>query len=162
VVALERRAPEARGRSERASGTLQARRSGATSVVAPGTQARLPKALELAGITTVDGANRFLRETYLPEHNSRSAVPPEHPETALVADRAGASTGTSCACRRSAWSATTTPCATAASACRSRRPRSVRVHDYPDGTLAIFHGPRCLARYRADGAPLDHHQPLAA
>ena len=27
----------------------------------------------------------------------------------------------------------------------------VRVHDYPDGTLAIFHGPRRLARYRADG-----------
>ena len=24
----------------------------------------------------------------------------------------------------------------------------------PDGTLAIFHGPRCLARYRPDGAPL--------
>jgi hypothetical protein len=32
----------------------------------------------------------------------------------------------------------------------------VRVHDYPDGTLAIFHGPRCLARYRGDGRPLDH------
>jgi hypothetical protein len=69
-----RRAPDARGRSERASGALQG---------------RLPKALKLAGITTVDGANRFLRETYLPEHNSRFAVPPEHPETALVADRAG-------------------------------------------------------------------------
>jgi hypothetical protein len=23
------------------------------------------------------------------------------------------------------------------------------VHEYPDGNLAIFHGPRCLARYRA-------------
>jgi hypothetical protein len=38
----------------------------------------------------------------------------------------------------------------------------VRVHDYPDGTLAIFHGPRRLARYRAAGGPLDHDQPLAA
>ena len=28
---------------------------------------------------------------------------------------------------------------------------TVRVHDYPDGTLAVFHGPRCLARYQADG-----------
>ncbi len=26
-----------------------------------------------------------------------------------------------------------------------------RVHEYPDGTLAVFHGPRCLARYRTDG-----------
>ena len=38
----------------------------------------------------------------------------------------------------------------------------VRVHDYPDGTLAIFHGPRCLARYRADGSPIDHDALLAA
>ena len=27
----------------------------------------------------------------------------------------------------------------------------VRVHAYPDGRLAIFHGPRCLARYAPDG-----------
>ena len=31
----------------------------------------------------------------------------------------------------------------------------VRVHEYPDGTLAVFHGPRCLARYRADGSPIE-------
>ena len=28
----------------------------------------------------------------------------------------------------------------------------VRVHAYADGRLAVFHGPRCLARYAADGA----------
>ncbi len=28
---------------------------------------------------------------------------------------------------------------------------TVRVHDYPDGTLVVFHGPRCLARYQPDG-----------
>ena len=28
---------------------------------------------------------------------------------------------------------------------------NVRVHEYPDGTLAIFHGPRRLARYTAEG-----------
>jgi hypothetical protein len=27
----------------------------------------------------------------------------------------------------------------------------VRVHQYPDGHLAVFHGPRCLADYNADG-----------
>lgn len=32
----------------------------------------------------------------------------------------------------------------------------VRVHDYPDGTLAVFRGPRCLARYDGAGRPLDH------
>jgi hypothetical protein len=28
---------------------------------------------------------------------------------------------------------------------------TVLVHTYPDGTLAVFHGPRCLVRYQADG-----------
>ena len=28
---------------------------------------------------------------------------------------------------------------------------TVRVHAYPDGTLAVFHGPRCLARDDAEG-----------
>ena len=31
----------------------------------------------------------------------------------------------------------------------------VRVHEYPDGRLALFHGPRCLARYHADGRLID-------
>jgi hypothetical protein len=39
----------------------------------------------------------------------------------------------------------------------------VRVHEYPDGGLAVFHGPRCLARYSADGAPVeDDHEQQAA
>ena len=29
-----------------------------------------------------------------------------------------------------------------------------RIHAYPDQSLAIFHGPRLLARYDADGEPL--------
>ena len=28
---------------------------------------------------------------------------------------------------------------------------TVRVHEHEDGTLALFHGPRCLARYDAAG-----------
>ena len=31
----------------------------------------------------------------------------------------------------------------------------VRVHEYPDGTLALFHGPRRLVRYQSDGAFID-------
>ncbi len=29
--------------------------------------------------------------------------------------------------------------------------KTVRVHEYPDGQLALFHGPRCLVQYSADG-----------
>ncbi len=66
--------PQARGRSERAFGTLQD---------------RLPKELKLAGITTIEAANRFIKEVYLPEHNARFAVAPEQPGSAFVADRGG-------------------------------------------------------------------------
>jgi hypothetical protein len=31
----------------------------------------------------------------------------------------------------------------------------VRVHEYPSGQLAVFHGPRCLARYDAHGKELN-------
>ena len=35
--------------------------------------------------------------------------------------------------------------------CRHLARKTVRVHQYPDGALAIYHGPRCLAAYTADG-----------
>jgi transposase len=146
--------PEARGRSERAFGTLQD---------------RLCKELALAGITTMAAANRFIGEVYLPDHNARFALAPEQPESAFVADRAGAHRDILCVqeqrvvgndntVRYRSLALQIPPSPLRAHFVKVR----VRVHDYPDGTLAIFHGPRCLARYRADGSPLDHAHPLAA
>jgi transposase len=142
--------PEARGRSERAFGTLQD---------------RLVKELALARITTVEAANRFIREVYLPEHNDRFAVAPEQPETGFVADRGGAHRDILCVqeervvgndntVRYRGLSLQIPPSPIRPHFVKAR----VRVHDYPDGTLAIFHGPRCLARYRSDGSSLDHDQ----
>ncbi len=51
--------PQARGRSERSFGTWQG---------------RLPQELRLAGISTVEGANRFLRERYIGEFNGKFRV----------------------------------------------------------------------------------------
>ena len=51
--------PQARGRSERSFGTWQG---------------RLPQELRLAGITTVEEANRFLREQYIGEFNAKFMV----------------------------------------------------------------------------------------
>src|SRR6185437_7559800 len=50
--------PEARGRSERMFGTLPD---------------RLVKELQLAGITQIKAANRWIAEVYLPRHNARFA-----------------------------------------------------------------------------------------
>ena len=38
----------------------------------------------------------------------------------------------------------------------------VRVHEYPDGHLAVFHGPRCLARYTAEGELIEKPKRRAA
>ena len=39
-------------------------------------QDRLPKELKLTGIATVEAADAFIREVYLPAHNARFAVEP--------------------------------------------------------------------------------------
>ena len=64
--------PQARGRSERSFGTWQG---------------RLPQELRLRGITTVEAANRFLREHYISEFNGRFQVAPAPPGSAFVACR---------------------------------------------------------------------------
>ncbi len=146
--------PEARGRSERAFGTLQD---------------RLPKELRLAGITTMEDANRFLREVYLPAHNARFAVAPEQPGSAFVPDRLAAHRDILCVqedrtvgndnCVRYQGVSLQIP----EHAHRRHFVRvKVRVHHYPDATLAVFHGPRCLARYDQNGSLLEDDDKLAA
>jgi transposase len=133
--------PEARGRSERAFRTLQD---------------RLPKELRLAGISDdVAAANRFIREVYLPAHNARFSVAPTEPGSAFVP--ADASQWRDILCIQD--ERTVAPDNTVAwNGRRLQIPKhparahfvraKVRVHEYPDGELAIFHGPRCLARWR--------------
>jgi len=135
--------PEARGRSERAFRTLQD---------------RLPKELGLAGIATLEAANRWIAEHYLAEHNAAFAVLPEQAGTAFVPDRSGAAGEILCLqeerrvgndntvkWRRLSLQIPPSPL----------RPHfvraTVRVHEYPDGRLAIFHGPHRLADYDPRG-----------
>ena len=106
----------------------------------------------------MEAANRFIAEVYLPAHNARFAMPPEIAESAFVAADP-ASWPRSCASRRSAWSAATIPWPGAGCVCNCRRAAlrhhyvraTVKVRQYPDGALAIFHGPRCIGRYDAKG-----------
>jgi hypothetical protein len=143
---------EARGRCERAFRTLQD---------------RLPKELKLNRIESLEAANRFLRETYLPAHNARFAAAPAEAGSAFVA------------AAEEQWrdvlavheERTVAPDNTVAWKGRRLqippypgRPHfvraKVRVHDYPDGHLAIFHGPRCLVRFwPGEAAALDTLKP---
>ena len=127
--------PEARGRSERMFGTLQK---------------RLPQELRLAGITDMVEANRFLKEVFLPQHNARFATPAEDRGTAFV-PFTGALDDILCIHEERTVSNAVRykRLALQIPAGRHRRhyvKARVRVHEYPDGTMAVFHGPRCLAR----------------
>jgi len=135
--------PEARGRSERAFGTLQD---------------RLPKELVLAGITTVAAANRWLAETYIPQHNAAFAVEPEEEGSAFVRDRTGAWRDILCIQdERTVGNDNTIKWNRLSLQLPPSRLRphfvkaTVRVHEYPDGSLAVFLGPHRLADYDPAG-----------
>ena len=138
--------PQARGRSERNFGTWQG---------------RLPQELRLAGITTVDGANAFLRERYIAEFNRRFAVRAEQTGSAFVPrrsrdldlifalqweravnrDNTVSIQNLRLQIEAVNWRGTLAGC-------------TVTVHQHLDGTFSLTHGPHQLGRYNAQGAAL--------
>ena len=141
--------PEARGRSERMFATLQD---------------RLPKELKLAGIDDIEDANRFIRELYLPVHNARFARPAALSESAFVAADPEQLREILCVQEERVVARDNTVAygnrrlQLAQSRARAHYVKArVKVHEYPDSTLAVFHGPRLLARYDATGEPIEQN-----
>jgi len=151
IVHIPAYSPEARGRSERAFRTLQD---------------RLPKELRLAGFdgtAAIETVNRWIAERYLPDHNDAFAVAPEQDGSAFVPDRQGASRDVLCIQEERQVGNDNTV------VWRGRRlqiPPSplrphfvrtrVRIHEYPDGAIAVFHGPHRVGEYDPDGRPLNN------
>ena len=143
--------PQARGRSERNFGTWQG---------------RLPQELRLRGITTVDEANRFLREHYIAEFNRRFAVPPAERGSAFLPcprrdlDRVFAiqhervvNRDNTVAVENRCLQIDKTPWRATLAGCR------VTVYEHLDGTWGIGYGPQLVAHYTADGSPVQPPQP---
>jgi hypothetical protein len=139
--------PEARGRSERMFGTLQD---------------RLIKELQLAGITGIEAANRWIAEVYLPRHNARFAKPAAIPEKAFVpvADRTVLIETLCIEEERTVARDNTVAYAGLTLQIGQRGLRAhyvkarVKVRAYADGTLGVFHGPLCIGRYDHEGCAL--------
>lgn len=143
--------PEARGRSERVFRTLQD---------------RLPKELALAGITAMAAANRYLAERFLPAYNRRFAGPAPETGTAFVPWIGPSLADILCVQEDRVVANDNTVRYQGLSLQIPQDPHrfhyvkvTVRVHEYPEGTLAVFHGPRCLARYSAEGHLLGQTRP---
>jgi len=139
--------PQGRGRMERVFGTLQK---------------RLPQELRLAKIRTIAGANRYLKERFIADYNARFAVPAAEPGSAFTPYVGRPIEDVLCVQEDRVVGADN---------CVSYNRRSlqiprqrhrqhyvratVRVHEYPDGSLAIFDGPRCLVRFDPKGRGSD-------
>src|SRR5499425_2693776 len=145
--------PQARGRSERNFGTWQG---------------RLPQELRLRGITTVEAANRFLRQDYIVEFNRRFQVAAEQRGSGFVAvarknldlifslqyertvnrDNTVSFQNLALQIQRVPWRATLAGC-------------SVMVHQHLDGTISLTHGPHRLGHYTAQGVAIEATQTAA-
>jgi len=138
--------PQARGRSERNFGTWQG---------------RLPQELRLRGITTVEEANRFLRQEYLAEFNRRFAVRAAQAGSAFLPlqgqdlerifalqhervvnrDNTVEIAHRVLQIEKRPWRNTLAGC-------------QVIVYEHPDGMLSVGYGPHLVGRFDAEGIPL--------
>jgi hypothetical protein len=142
--------PQARGRSERNFGTWQG---------------RLPQEMRLRGIGTLEAANRFLREHYIAEFNTRFQVPAAQRGSAFVRrssrdldlifalqfertvnrDNTVSIQNLRLQIEPVRWRATLAGC-------------SVKAHQHLDGTFTITHGPQRLGHYSAEGVSLNNEK----
>jgi len=139
--------PQARGRSERSFGTWQG---------------RLPQELRLAGITTVEAANAFLRERYIAEFNGKFTAPAREKGTAfrktsrtdlnwiftVQTERVVEKDNTVAIVERR-WQLEKSRFRSSLAGC------TVTIHEHMDTTVSIRYGPHVVGRYRADGQPLE-------
>src|SRR5579884_755114 len=135
--------PQARGRSERSFGTWQG---------------RLPQELRLAGITTPEAANRFLRERYIGEFNEKFAVKAARPGTAfrrcrrsdlnwiftVQTERVMAKDNTVAIADRR-WQIEKTGFRNTLAGC------TVTIHEHLDGKVSIRYGPHVIGRFDENG-----------
>lgn len=137
--------PEARGRSERLFGTLQG---------------RLPQELALHQITTMEAANVYLKEHFIPAFNERFGIKPEESQSAFVPYLGAPESLKEILCLHHQRQVNRDNTVSVKKLNlqlpvnperRSYFKTSVRIHEYSDGSLSVFHGPRRLADYDSDG-----------
>ena len=135
--------PQARGRSERNFGTWQG---------------RLPQELRLAGIQTLEEANRFLREHYIGDFNAKFMVAAAQKGTAfrrcsrtdldwiftIQTERVVAKDNTVAIGNRR-WQIEQSRFRHTLAGC------SVMIHEHLDGRISIRYGPHVLAQFDAAG-----------
>jgi transposase len=138
---------QARGRSERVNRTLQD---------------RLVNELRVAGITTLEAANGYLRDVFIPQYNEAFSCPPRDPEPAWVA--VGAVDLEQILCHEEGRVVgqdnvvAFDPVALQVAKQPGRRTcagLTVTVRRHLNGHYAVWRGTQCLGRFDATGQPVD-------
>jgi len=146
--------PEARGRSERAFETHQG---------------RLPNELALMGISSMEAANRYLKEHYMPEFNKKFAHPAREKGTAFM-PYIGPSLY-EILCEHHERTVQHDNCVKFENLVLQIPKNDYRcnyiktkvwVHRHLDQTMALFHGPRKLADYDSNGQQIQEELKKAA
>jgi transposase len=135
--------PQARGRCERLFGTWQG---------------RLPQELRLRGIRSLEEANRFLREEWVPFHNRRFTVEPQQQGSAFVPAHGAdlekifsrqeprvVGNDNTVRYRRKVLQIERQEFRYSMARCR------VLVCEHLDATITLYYGPHLLGRYDAEG-----------
>jgi transposase len=142
--------PQARGRSERSFGTWQG---------------RLPQELRLAQVTTVEGANQFLREQYITRFNRQFSVVAHEKATAFrrtsrtdldwiftVQTERVVGKDNTVAIGDRTWQINKTRFR------HSLAGTTVMIHEHLEGGISIRFGPHVVGRFTADGKSIDPKQ----
>ena len=135
--------PQARGRSERNFGTWQG---------------RLPQELRLAGISSVEDANRFLRESYMGAFNQKFRVAAAQKGTAFrrcsrtdldwvftIQTERVVDQDNTVAIRDRYWQIEKSRFRHTLAGC------TVTIHEHLDGRISIRYGPHVVAQFDATG-----------
>jgi hypothetical protein len=146
--------PQARGRVERLNRTLQG---------------RLVNELRVAGITTLEAANAYLREQFIADYNREFTRPPADPASAFVPvgaavdlDHLLAEDAERLVGRDNVVSFEGIALQLAKQpGRRSCTGLRVLVRRHLTGEHTVWRGPQCLGRYDATGRPLDGPRPRA-
>src|SRR5690349_21738084 len=138
--------PQARGRSERRFGTWQG---------------RLPQELRLAGIGTVEAANRFLQEHYMAEFNAKFAVAAAEKGTAFrlptrtdldwiftIQTERSVTKDNTFTLQNQIWQIDPTCWRHSLAGC------TVTIHEHLDQTISVRYGPHVVGHYDRNGDPL--------
>ena len=133
--------PEARGRSERMFGTLQN---------------RLPLELKSAGIKTIDDANLFLKNQFIPEFNKLFCVQPQITQSAFIPWVQGNIELKDILCIQDKRIVNNDNTVSYKGKTLqipqnehrySYRKTNIKINEYLDGSIALFHGPRKLVEF---------------